>query len=238
MKARLLKGSRIVVHGITIKNYTLGEIFDDIGLTRYLQMSSLANRKPKDFLTSEFINQVPDFTLFDVLCISSELNEIYLNFLNFFTGYEWEFIANEAFIEFHSINENGERVYVNKGNFDSLLDVVKATYCLDKSKRESDRDDIDDEMKELLMEFEEESDKVRKAKGSNITIIGIIDGVSNKHPSINLFNIWGYTIYQLMNTYYALSKIDNESRIMSGIYHGTVDSKAIDLESIHWANES
>lgn len=237
LKAKLLMGLNISTHGITIKNYTIGEIFGTIGLTKYLQMSSISNRDVKDYIAREYLYQFKTVSVFDVFCMTQEMNDMFIEFLNLFTGYEWKFISNDTFTEFYAKNEYGNNVHVNRENIHSIFDVVKAMYCLDSSKKESDRDDIDDEMRELLREFEEEEAKVNASKGSKVTIVSIIDGISAKHNSINLLNIWKYKMYQIIHTYYILNKIDNENRIMTAIYTGVMDSKKTDVEKTYWAGE-
>ena len=93
-------------------------------------------------------------------------------------------------------------------------------------------------MRGLLLEFEEEENKIRKAKGAVITMTSMIDGVANKHPSLNLINIWEYTVYQLYHAYQRINRIDNENRILTAIYTGNMDGNKTDLEKIHWANDS
>lgn len=237
VKSKLLMGLDIEIHNITIKNYKLGEIFRDIGLIKYLQMTSVVNKKARDFIKAEYLDEVKDIKIFDVFCMSKDMQKLLSTIMNFFTGYEWNFVVTSSFSELLATNQDGVRVHINRDNYEDVLDVIKAMYCLDETKRESDRDDIDEEMRELLLEFEEEEAKVKAAKGSKLTLVSIIDGISNKHNSINLLNIWDYRIYQIMHTYYILNKIDNEDRLMTAIYSGTIDSKKAELEGAHWANE-
>lgn len=237
VKARLLMGLNVTTHGITIKNYTIGEIFEDVGFTRYLQMSSVATRKVRDYIAEEYFYKFKDISIFDIFCMSEDTNNLFIDFLNFFTGYEWKFAYTEDFVEFYSKNEHGKNVHIDKKNIGDVFEVVKVMYCLDSSKRESDRDDIDDDIRDILRELEEEENKVNNASKNKITLLSIIDGISTKHHSINLLNIWDYKIYQVMHTYYLLNKIDNEDRIVSGVYAGTVDKEKINFEKIYWANE-
>lgn len=237
VKAKLLMGLDITIHDITIKNYTIGELFKDVGLTKYLQLSSVAIRKVRDYIRPEYLETFDDVHIFDIYCMSREMNELFIAFLNLLTGYSWKFVHTDVFVEFYAKNEHDKNVHVNKDNIEDIFEIIKIMYCLDSSKRESDRDDINDEMRELLREFEEEESKVKNAKGCNITLVSIIDGISSKHPSINLLNIWEYKMYQVMHTYYSLNKIDNENRMMTGIYSGTIDGKKVEMEKAHWANE-
>lgn len=238
IRPRLLMGLDINVHNITIKNYKLGEIFKNIGLLKYLQMTSVVNKKVRDFIKDEYLDQVKDMQVFDVFCISRDMQEVLSTVMNFFTGYDWKFVSTDAFSELLATNQNGERVHINRDNYADIIEVIKVMYCLTDTKRESDRDDIDEEMRELLLEFEEEENKIRKAKGAVITMTSMIDGVANKHPSLNLINIWDYTVYQLYHTYQRINRIDNENRILMAIYTGNIDGNKTDLEKIHWANDS
>lgn len=238
LKAKLRMGSDIDVCGITIKNYKLGEIFNDIGITKYLQMTGLISRSPSDFIDKKYLKEISSVTMFDIFCMSYEMQELFMETMKFFTGYEWRFVANRAFVEFQATNTSDKDVHINKENHEHILNTIKEMYCLSEVKKESEREDIDDRMKEILAEFEEEENKVNKAKGGKITIFSIIDGVSTKHPSINILNIWNLTMFQLMRNFYSLGKNINEDRVMNGIYSGVIDSKKIDLDKIHWATES
>lgn len=81
-----------------------------------------------------------------------------------------------------------------------------------------------------LMEFEAQCKK-KKA----ITLESIIEAVSSKHPSYNLFNIWDLTIYQLFRTYKRIELIDMCSEINHWSYSGFIDIKKLNKDEIHWA---
>lgn len=238
LQGKLLAGSNIAVKDITIINYKAHDIFRVIGVTKYLQMTNLMCRTPRDFIEPKYLKEFGDVKLFDIFCMTEEMQDLFKKAMNFFTGYEWDFVGTSAFIEFWATNENNERVHINRENCEEIFDVIKSMYCLHDNKKESQRDDIDDRMREILAEFEEEESKVNTAKGSKITLFSIIAGVATKHNSINLLNIWDYTIYQIIHSFKLLEKISNEDRTMTGIYSGTIDSKKIDLDKIHWAAES
>lgn len=240
LKARLLMGLDINVHGITIKNHKLGTIFKDIGLTRYLQMSNLATRSPKDFLNKEYISEFKDISMFDIFCMSTDLNGVFIQFLNLFTGYEWTFISTEAFVEFHATNENGSRVHISRDNFDEVIEVVKVMYCLsDDANRKKDEIDIDmavdDEVRELAMEFAEFKKQKNKNK-SNVTITSIISFLASK--VYDWGKVFDMTIYQIIKSYSHFEMYSYWENVMTGIYQGTIDSKSINFDEIHYARET
>lgn len=239
MKAKLIKGSDITVNNIRIKHYKIGYLVDEVGLDKYFYMIHIATLKPKDLLKKEVLKEFKDINMFDIFCMSEDMNNTFIAFLNFFTGYVWDFIDGGSFMEFHAINECGNRVHISRDNFNDVMDVVCKMYCTDMQKpKESERDDIDDEMAQWLRELEEEEGKVNQAKGTFLTIISILTGIANRHPSLNLINIWDYSIYQIQYTYRTLCKIDNENRVFAGVYAGTIDTKKMDLEKMHYANDS
>lgn len=239
VKAKLLMGLDISVCDITIKNYKLGHIVEDIELDRYLRMAHISTLKPKDIVQKEVLKECKDIDMFDIFYSSENICNTFIEFFNFFTGYEWEFVHTSVFVEFHAVNEYGKHVYISRDNFNEVINVIQTMYCTDKQRmKESERDDVDDEMIELLREFEEEEEKIRKAKGATVTILSMISGIANKHPSLNLLNIWDYTVYQLAHTYHRLNRIDNENRVFAAVYAGNIDSKKAELDRIHWANDA
>ncbi|MGL6175210.1 MAG: hypothetical protein ACRC1P_11450 [Cellulosilyticaceae bacterium] len=228
LKARLLMGLDIPINGITIKNYTIGYIFKEIGLVKYSQIMNLVSLKPRDFM-GEIDNNTH---MYDILTSNQYTLEWLVDFVSLFIDGEWIYIPihNEFF-------NSKIRMSINKSNIDDIFYIVKKMYCLDTYGKESDRDDIDDEMRELLLEFEEEERKVRMGKGCGITTLSIVESVASKHPNLNLNSIWDYSMYKLMRTFYRLEHIESNNKTMTGIYSGVIDSKKINLEKIHWAND-
>lgn len=236
VKALILMGRPVSTHGIRINNYKYDYIVDVIGLDNYYSTINICTLEPKDVLPKEVFRheEFKEITMFDLCLLNDMISELYIKLFNMFTDYEW--IFDKTMCEFITSYDK-ERFTVSKGNMDTVITIIKEMYCVNKEKKESDREDIDDDMRELLMEFEEEERKVRRSKSNPITLNSIIEAISVKHPSINLLNIGSYTMYQLMHTYYRLEQIENYSKITSAIYAGTISGKDIDVNKIHWANE-
>lgn len=236
-KLKLLRGAKVNLGDIWIQPLTLGQI-EEIGISRYYRLLNICNIDKRDIFTNISYDYVKDMSIFDVLIINDQLRNMFIDFIQVFICNDG--VGNVEYIpEINeiSITYQENLSWINKENLEDILDVVRMMYCIDKKNKESDRDDVDEDMRRILKEFEEEESKVKSAKGININLMSIIAGVSTKHPSINLLNIWEYTVYQLMYTYRYLNNIDNENRVVSAVYAGTVDGKKIDLEKIHWANE-
>lgn len=234
----MLRGSVINIHGINIKPLTLGEI-EELGFEKYNSLLNVCTDNKEDYLDSVKNINVDTISMFDILTSNERIKDIFIEFISVFILNDKE-INSVQYI--NATNEivviyNGNISRINRRNIDDILYIIKKLYCKNMSSRESDRDDIDDEMKQLLREFEEEERKIRNKKGAIITLNSIIEFVCSKHNSINVFNVWGLTVYQLMITYLRLEKISNYENILNGLYHGSVNFKDIDLERIHWANE-
>lgn len=219
-KSLLLTGSNIEFREMTLFNFNLGKIFKEITLINYMILTDICLMQPQEiFSTEELINKL-------------------VLFLNRFTDHKWEYSKDLS-----GVLNTEHTVLLNIDNVGQILDVFKMMYCLKEVKKESERTDIDDEMKELLKEFEEEEQKVRNSKTlgkSAITLHSIVNGVACRHPALNLLNIWDYTVYQLFQTYYTLTKIDSENRAYIALFSGNLDKNArkqLDLPTLHWATE-
>lgn len=219
-KSLLLTGSNIEFREMTLFNFNLGKIFKEITLINYMILTDICLMQPQEiFSTEELINKL-------------------VLFLNRFTDHKWEYSKDLS-----GVLNTEHTVLLNIDNVGQILDVFKMMYCLKEVKKESERTDIDDEMKELLKEFEEEEQKVRNSKTlgkSAITLHSIVNGVACRHPALNLLNIWDYTVYQLFQTYYTLTKIDSENRAYIALFSGNLDKNArkqLDLPNLHWATE-
>jgi len=216
IESLLVAGLDIEFSGVTLKNYKLKELFSkEIGLGVYLSTVSICTEKPKEIFNNE------------------EKRKQFLNFLDLFTNKKWDYyLSGKVFY----VTDNPQ-VILLEDNVQFILDIFKRIYCMEEMKKESDREDISDSMRELLKEFEEEENKIKEKKGNFITLMSIIKAVSCKHPSINLLNIWGYTMYQLMESYHYINQIDRENRTITAVYAGTVSSKDVNIEDMYWANE-
>lgn len=219
LKSLLTMGADIEFHGLTLINYKLKNIFKDITLLNYYSLINVCTEKPEELLTNE--QKAKSFVLF----------------LNCFTNKKWIYNPKRhLFVT--DVKTKDELVILNIDNLQYILDVFKMMYCIEEIKNKSEQEDVDDEWKEILKKFEEEEQKVNESLSKQaITLNSIVLGVSCKHPSLNLLNIWDYTVYMILKTYRELNIIDSENRVYSAIYSGICDSLKINLEAMHFAND-
>ena len=89
--------------------------------------------------------------------------------------------------------------------------------------------------KQWAVKFEEIRKKYGKSEKDNETnITDVISAVSSKHPSINLSNIGELTIYQIMDCFKRLNKIENYTLSFEALIHGASKD---DVKLEHWSEK-
>lgn len=225
---KMLSGSNIDLGGLIIKNYTLKEILNDIGVYKYYSITKMANATKRKWLGEDC-----EIGLLTALMSDKDICKRLEVFLDVFVLHD-EINVNEE-LGIISVVCNGNRFNITDNNLEVIFDVVKHMYCVSSSEEVSDV--VDDEFAELLREFAEEEAKVRQANGTEITLDSIIESVSVSHPSLNLNTLFSYTMYQLIHTYKRIDHIKSSDSIKTGVYSGSISSKDIKLEQLNWARK-
>lgn len=238
LEMRLLRGDIVQFERLKIKPLTLGEI-EEMGVSEYLGLINFTTLTKDKIVGRKLKDTFKDFSFFDIIINYDELRKLFLRFLTVFVLHdeEEESIRYEQTIDSVVIVYNGEIGRIDYSNFEKFLEFMRYVYHMKIAQKESEREDIDDEMADLLREFEEVEDKISKDKGNEITLASMVEAVCVKHPSLNLYNIWDYNMYQFMKTYYRIEQIDTAKNIFTGIYSGRIESKKIDLKEYHWAKK-
>lgn len=233
---KLLRGKTVQFERLTIKPLTLGEI-EELGIVKYFTTINFATLTKDKVLGRKHINSFKNIPFFQIVVNIDELREAFLELVRTFVSHDDDEDAvryvptiDTIVVRYNKINGK-----INKTNFEQFLEFMRFVYHVVIVQRESERTDIDEEMAELLREFEEVEDKISKSKGTEITFLSMIEAVSVKHPSINLMNVWDYTMYQFMKIYSRIEQIDNRDNVMRGLYSGCIEAKGIDLKDYHWA---
>lgn len=224
----LYGGLSIEFQDIKIKSLTINEIRQEYGLSKILRLLSLSTVSRK-----QFKNVDEKVSLFD-LVVHSELRKVFEMFLSVFV--ECDAIQYGEKTNSYYLKNKDKIAMLGKENFEEFLEVFRMAYCIDKNARESDRDDIDDELREILKGFEEEEDKIKNARGNTITLNSMIKAICCRHPSINCLNVGNCTIYQLKCDLVRLYQIDSNVFINTAMCSGTMTEK-VDLEDYNWAKE-
>ena len=197
-----------------IKSPTLKEI-NELGINNYnYYLSPFIITKEEGFKfnglkpQSEKISEKQEekLTIFDLLIYTQDGIKLLQQALNFFILESFEFDINyNCFI---SKNIDGKIIgFINKNNFTDVKNCIlqlnnrKDNYIYDKSEIKNEK----------ALEIFNKINKAKEKSKKNVTVnkdlaLGnIISVVANKHPSINILNIWELTIYQLWDTFNRLS---------------------------------
>jgi len=86
-----------------------------------------------------------------------------------------------------------------------------------------------------MIELLSRNKRSRPARKPTTDLQSMISGVAWKSGSMNLLHIGELTLYQLYDGYRRLHCIDSSHHTYTGIYAGTIDSKAIKLSELNWA---
>ena len=142
---------------------------------------------------------------------------------------------------FRVIEENNQLLNLTNNDLKIIFSVFKEVYCLNGSigdapwKNAKPRNKEDEEFLAIMRKAKTNIDVKKNGKQ---TIDSIIMGVTTKHPSYNLINVWDLTIWQLMTTHSKMYKNDSSYYTQIGIYTGNIDTKKNKIEpnELSWSS--
>lgn len=231
LEGKLLKGVDVTVGGVVIKNYKLGEIFDDergLGLDKYYKALRITNVGLHHLGLGE--EYAEGLSMFDMAYLFIDIREMYQEFLSVFTYHKWEY--NEVLQEFVVWQEDG-CIVVNQKNIEDIISVSRKMYCIERSDS-VELEPVDSRAAEALKRFQEWERTLPQEK-TGVTLDSIIESVTVK-GSYNMFDVWDLTPYQLIKTYHRISQVDEYDSVKQGVYAGTIESDA--LTNLHWATKN
>lgn len=128
---------------------------------------------------------------------------------------------------------------LHRDNFDEVVQVMKFQNGIAKVNKEDIENPADEATRKLMEQMKENREKVNRMKSleqpdgdDSIDISDIISAVSAKSYSVNKFNIWDLTLYQLYDEYGRLELIDNYDVSVRAIMAG---AEKVDLT--HWSSK-
>lgn len=201
---------------VYIKNHNLKYIFETLGFSQYMSLCSVSaynkNDVPSGFSEDE-IHKLNEQMVFNTA--------IFLKEFVLCDNIQYNPQDNE-----YRIGNNNEFIALNKEDMNEIFSAFREIYSLSGEKVAfADAKPKTKEHEEFLAVIRKAQANIDRKKNGERTIDGIIMGVTSKHPSYNLTNIWDLTMWQLMETYTTLHKIDNAYFTKIGIYTGNIDMK-------------
>lgn len=165
---------------------------------------------------------------FDIFVSNLVYNEqfamIMIEFLKTIFNKEISFMENGILI--------GENVVLNSSNYDKFVDIIKKQYCVVKPKKLIAKNSKQEEYLKRLAEMQKKYENHRKADSEDIS--DWISSVVAKHNSLDFNSVQDLTIYQLMNQFKRLNKIDE---YFIGIDQLLAGASKEDVKITHWSKK-
>lgn len=208
----------------TLRKPTLREITDttnDMSFEKFNFFQVFLKMTPEKYYGSISLNNPlwdslsedakDDMTMYSVILQDEKARDIFLDIFNFF------FLEKVIFTEGFFILLKNDVEDIEKINPDDIRGVVKETSFLQILNIIQQILGINDPEDEPLENLKFKNEKARKnylkiLKGQkekraaakndiNLSIPNIISSVASRHPSVNLINIWDYTVFQLLDSF-------------------------------------
>ena len=208
----------------TLKKPTLREIADtenDMSFEKFNFFQVFLKMTPEKYFGSIFPNDSiwnsldedakDDMTMYSVILQDEKARDIFLDIFNFF--FLEKVIFKEGFFillrpdvgNTTKINPEDIRGVIKENSFLQVINIIQQILGIN--------DPEDEPIENLKFKNEKarrnylkmlKGQKKRRAAAKNdinLSIPNIISSVASRHPSVNLINIWDYTVFQLLDSF-------------------------------------
>ncbi len=229
LSLKLQEGIPIQVDDLFIPSLRLSDI-NKIGYDTYQKYISYAlyefDESTFDAEGMETLRLLMPYQFFSL----SNQSEAFLNTVKafeFFFSSKAEMNDNLEIIFISGMNEGK---VLSRDKYNEVKNMLKIIYGLADDKEE-EYIPADDKAKEIMAKIKTAKEKVKKKQDTGIRFSNIVSAVSTKSNSINRFNIFNLTIFQLYDEFKRLTAIDNFNMNFSAMMQG---AKIDELE--HWSS--
>lgn len=227
LELKLLTGVPIYIDSVGYLNPPKLEEVIQIGESVYNQIVAhlLIDKSNIESLTSEATN-------FQAALVLYHYNDMFRKLFSY--GIELYFkeklnYSEDGFFYFGSISDN--RI-IDQEAFDVIQRCVIAANKI-KIKQEEEFNPANEQAKRIIDMILKGRKEKPKSK-ETVDLHSMISGLAWKSNNLSILDITKLTIYQLYDGLNRLDNIEHYQNIMTGIYSGTVDSKKINFNDIHW----
>lgn len=207
----LLKPKLKDIAKITFEKFNFYQIFLKITPEKYY--STIAINTPAwDSLSEDKKNEV---TMFSVILNDNRAKNIYLDIFNFFF-FEKVIFREGLFILLKNEVDDESKItaddvsgVIQERTFNKVLNMIQQICCICDEMEDESLANLkfknEKAKKNYLKMLKGQKERQAKAKSDvNLSIPNIISAVANKHPSLNMTNIWELTVFQLLDSFYRL----------------------------------
>jgi len=236
IELKLLRGKDIKIDkDIIIKQYTINQILDDIGLDVYNLSIQYIGCTPYDHR----------ILLYDSGRLYTEISNWEL-FLSFVINKNKSIIDSmklilDIDISKYKAYEVDNKIYLKNNENDNEIDETKFL-IIQEIVREMCGMNIKipsfANKTALIYEIEKYKRRLLKKRNlSNVTLKSLISSIAWNSYSIGINKIWDLTQYQLYDGLSSINKKDKWNNIMFGIYTGNIKQDSINLNKEQWFNK-
>lgn len=219
----------------TIRKPTLADISDTekMGFDKFYFMEFLAKLTPEDYYTkllkeengAEKWESIPEaarnnLTLFDLIATDKQLQKLYLELFNFFfeetviyvDGYMVILQKGSEDKPIEELQQEDIRGLLVKEFLPEVLSIIQQICGIYSEEEDVDnlkfKNEFQKNLYKKMLKAKKEAESRKKSSKQNIDMIlpNIISTVANPRNSLNYTNIWGLTIYQLIDSFGRLQK--------------------------------
>lgn len=188
--------------GVDVYNYYLSIIL----MTPKMFFTMLKQQEQFERLSDEEKNSL---NIFDLFILNEETKELLRKIIDFFIVEDVIFYEpNNCFIVSSDVSNIQDNIIgiISRENYSTLCDLICQLNNI-KSKEIEDLSKAKGKALEILKKIQKgRTEKQKNSKADkNLELGNVISAVANKHPSLNMINIWNLTVCQLWDTFARLT---------------------------------
>lgn len=227
-KSLALRGSPIPNGFMKVRSLSLGEIFD-YGETEFQRLLSLFffDVGTIDFGDRVELQDIKKFVLFCIILQQEkDMRKQIQEGLRLFTGLDFDFIEGLFIYD--------DKYVIDEAVWENLKLILAFQNKIKYNPEELNYNPIGARAKAMQAKIEETRRQVQELKNKQNDIPSLSDlvsGLSAKHPSINLLNVWNLTYYQFVDQLERLQIVEEYEFALRSILAGA-DAKKLKIK--HW----
>lgn len=250
VRLNLLSSKSFFLDNLEIKPFTLNEVLE-LGYENYISaLQSLFIEKhvftdnmdkQKVSIIEEQAGAVGKNTVFDYYIKYADKQFVEL------LGYSLQFIfrtedvilkGDTILIDSLQREDDSEPLkIVSRDNFNYIVEIIKLQNNIPFEKEEDKKKPKDERARKLIEKMEQnkralEAKKQAQDEGNQFPFNDIVSAITTRSNSINKFNIWELTIYQIYDEFERINAIEGYHTSIESMLHG---AKIDDLQ--HWAGK-
>lgn len=209
----------------------------ELGEAKYMSFVSLFCNKPHELMVQLWdcgidYESLQDFELFMLLYNSSK--EIYMELFERFMGLKQVsagILRATGENVLYGLNRDTDDLFIVDDKIHlEIAGFMRLVHCFKNKEKPRFKSKA---TKELYIELQREEleDSKNRDNGLSSLISALVWGNSS---GINYSNVWDLYLYQFYDGINRICRIKEYDQVMSGIYHGTLELKKIDLNNINW----